>query len=326
MVHLPRRRILQLAISAAAWPVAARIAAAQTYPSRPVRLLVGFPAGGPNDILGRLIAQWLTQRLGQPFNVENMPGDAGNVATAAVVRAPADGHTLLLVGPSNAINGSLSDKLDFDFLRDIAPVAGLTREALVMLVNPAVAAKSARDLIADAKASPGKLRIALTDPGSAPHATGELFRMMTGLEVTRVSFPGGPAALKGTIEGKADLMFEPLSASIEPLKSGKLRALAVTGAVASPALPDLPPLSDVLRGFEASSASGIGAPRATPAAIIDTLNQAINAAFADPAMRARLTDTGGTVLAGSPADFGKLMAEETAKWAKVVKFAAAKPR
>jgi tripartite-type tricarboxylate transporter receptor subunit TctC len=321
---LSRRRFVNLSAGAALAPVTARFALAQSYPARAVRLLVGFPPGGPNDILGRLIARWLTDRLGQPFAVENMTGDAGNVATAAAVRAPPDGYTLLLVGPSNAINGSLNDKLSFDFLRDIAPIAGLTREPLVMLVNPGVPAASAPALIAYAKANPGKLKLALTDPGSAPHATGELFRMMTGAEFELVRYGGGPAALKGTIEGKSELMFEPLSASVEPLKSGKLRALAVTGATPSPALPDLPTLGQSLPGFEASAASGLGAPRATPPEIVATLNQAVNAAFADPDMRAHLAETGGTMLTGSPADFGRLMAEETAKWAKVVKFTTGK--
>ena len=324
-MKLPRRQFLHLAAGAAALPAVSRIARAQTYPTRPVRIIVGFPSGGPNDILARLIGRWLAEALGQPFVVENLPGDAGNVATAAVVRAPADGYTLLLVGPSNAINGSLSDKLPFNFLRDIAPVAGLTREPLVMLAHPAMPAMTAPELIAYAKANPGKLRLALTDPGSAPHASGELFRMMTGSEFTLVRFPGGPAALKGTIEGKSDLMFEPLSAAIEPLKSGSLRALAVTGVARSPALPALPALGDFLPGYEASSVTGIGAPAATPAAIIDTLNRAVIAAFSDAAMVARLADTGGALLLGSPAYFGRLMAEETEKWAKVVKFAGIKP-
>jgi tripartite-type tricarboxylate transporter receptor subunit TctC len=324
-MKLPRRTFLHVAAGAAVLPAMSRIADAQAYPSRPVRLLVGFPAGGPNDILGRLIGRWLTERLGAPFEVENIPGDAGNIATAAVVRAPADGHTLLLVGPANAINASLYDKLDFNFRRDIAPVAGLTREPLVMLVHPAVPAMTAPELIGYAKANPGRIRLALTDPGSAPHASGELFRMMTGVDLALVRYAGGPAALKGMIEGKSELMFEPLSASIEPLRAGKLRALAVTGTTRSQSLPELPTLGDFVPGFEASAATGIGVPAATPAEIIDTLNKAINAAFADPAMRARLAETGGTLLAGSPADFGRLMGEETEKWAKVVKFAGQKP-
>ena len=303
-----------------------RRAAAFDYPTRPVRLVVGFPAGGPSDILGRLAAQWLSDRLGQPFTVENQPGNASNTATATVVRAPADGYTLLLVGPANAINGSLSDNLPFNFLRDIAPVAGLTREPLVMLVNPSVTARSPAELITFARGNPGKIRLALTDPGSAPHASGELFRMVTGLDLAPVHYTGGgPAALKGTIEGQSELMFEPLSASLAPLKAGKLRALAVTSATLSPALPDLAPLGRSVPGYEASAVSGIGAPKGTPAAVIDALNAAINAAFADREMLARLAGTGGSPLPGTPAAFGDLMTAETEKWAKVVKFSATGP-
>jgi tripartite-type tricarboxylate transporter receptor subunit TctC len=326
-MKLPRRNFLRLAgAAAAATALPAAPASAVDYPARPVRLVVGFPLGGPSDILGRLIAQWLSEKLGQPFVVENQPGNASNIGTATVVRAPADGYTLLLVGPANAINASLFDKLEFNFLRDIAPVAGLTREPLVMLLHPAVAARTVPELIAYAKSNPGKLKLALTDPGSAPHASGELFRMMSGLDLAVVPYTGGgPVALKGTIEGQSDLMFEPLSASIEPLKAGKLRALAVSSAAPSPALPDLPVIGDFVPGYEASAVSGIGAPRNTPPEIIATLSAAINAAFADPKMKARLADTGGSVLAGSPADFGRLMAEETEKWAKVVRFSGMKP-
>jgi tripartite-type tricarboxylate transporter receptor subunit TctC len=327
LLRVPRRRLLQAGgtlLAAAALP---RSAAALDYPTRPVRLIVGFPPGGPSDILGRLIAQWLSAKLGQPVTVENQPGNASNIATAAVVRAPPDGYTLLLVGPANAINASLFDNLAFNFLRDIAPVAGLTREPLVMLVNSAVAVRSAGELIDYSRANPGKIRLALTDPGSAPHASGELFRMMTGLDLAIVQYTGGgPAALKGTIEGQSDLMFEPLSASLAPLKAGKLRALAVTSATPSPMLSDLRALGDFVPGYEASAVSGIGAPKGTPLAAVEALNDAINAAFADPEMQARLADTGGSPLPGSPADFGRLMAAETEKWAKVVKFAAAKAR
>jgi tripartite-type tricarboxylate transporter receptor subunit TctC len=328
-MKLPRRQFLQLGTAlAAAFATATAThsgrALALDYPVRPVRLVVGFPLGGPSDILARLMAQWLSDRLGQPFWVENQPGAASNIATAAVVRAPADGYTLLLIGPANAINASLFDKLEFNFLRDIAPVAGVTREPLVMLLNPSVAARTGAELIAYAKANPGKIRLALTDPGSAPHASGELFRMMTGLDLAVVRYTGGgPVALKGTIEGQSELMFEPLSASIEPLRAGKLRALAVTSTTRSPALPDLPSIGDFVPGYEASAVSGIGVPKDTPAEIVATLNAAINAAFVDPRMKARLADTGGSVLPGSPADFGRLMAVETEKWAKVVKFSAA---
>jgi tripartite-type tricarboxylate transporter receptor subunit TctC len=323
-MNLPRRHVLQLGGAIAVATALAGRASALDYPVRPVRLVVGFPVGGPSDILARLIAQWLSQRLGQPFVVENQPGAASNIATATVVRAPPDGYTLLLVGPANAINASLYDKLEFDFMRDIAPVAGVTREPLVMLVNPSVPAATGPQLIAYAKSNPGKIRLALTDPGSAPHASGELFRMMAGVDLAVVHYTGGgPAALKGTIEGQSELMFEPLSASIAPLRAGKLRALAVTAGTRSAALPDLPTVGDFVPGYEASAVSGIGVPGGTPADIIDTLNATINAAFVDPQMKARLADTGGSALAGSPADFGRLMAQETEKWAKVVKFSAA---
>jgi tripartite-type tricarboxylate transporter receptor subunit TctC len=319
-----RRTLLQCGTLAAAFSALSSMAHAQSYPSRPVRLVVGFPAGGPNDILGRIVAQWLSQRLGQPFVVENQPGSSGNIATAAVVRAPADGHTLLLVGPANAIGASLYPNLPFNVLRDIAPVAGITREPLVMLVHPSVPAKTVAELIAYAKAEPGKINLASTGQGSSPHVSAELFKMLTGLALPVVHYAGGGPALKAMIEGQAQLMFEPMSASIEPVRSGKLRALAVTTTARATALPDVPPLGELVPGYEASAVTGIGAPRETPADVITTLNTAINAAFADPAMQARLADTGGSVLPGSPAEFGRILSEETAKWAKVVKASGAK--
>jgi tripartite-type tricarboxylate transporter receptor subunit TctC len=296
-MNILRRQFLRLASIAAFLPAAAKISWAQTYPSRPVTLVVGFPAGGPNDTLGRLIAQWLSVRLSQPAVVENKPGASGNIATEAVVRAPGDGATLLLVGPANAINGSLSGNLSFNFLRDIAPVAAITREPLVMLVHPSVPAKTVAEFIALAKASPGTIKMASTGKGSSPHVSGLLFAMMTGVDLTIVQYGGGGPALKGMIAGNAQMMFEPMSAAIGPIRAGKLRALAVTG---------------------------IGVPANTPADIIERLNKEINAAFADPAMQARLADTGGSVLPGSPAEFGRLMVEETAKWAKVIKASGAK--
>ena len=318
-MKVARRRFLKLAAIGAVASTAA--AQAETYPTGPLRLVVGFPAGGPNDILARLIAEWLGARLGQPITVDNQPGHAGNIATGAVARAAPDGHTLLLVGPANAISASLPDKLDFVFLRDIAEVAGITREPLVLLVHPGVAAKTVAELIADAKAHPGELKMASTGEWSAPHVTGELFKMMTGVAVETVHYAGGGPALKELAAGHAQMMFEPMSAAIGPVRDGKLRALAVTTAVRAPALPDVPTVGNTVAGYEASAATGMGGPRGTPAEIVARLNAEINAAFADPAMRARLTDTGGTLLPGSPAEFAKLMADETEKWGKVVQFA-----
>jgi tripartite-type tricarboxylate transporter receptor subunit TctC len=316
-----RRRLLHLAAMTAALPMVAGRARAQAYPSRPLRLVVGFPAGGPNDILARLMAAWLSSRLGQPVEVDNQPGGSGNIATAAVVRAAADGYTLLLAGPANAISASLPQKLDFVFLRDIAPVAGITREPLVLLVHPAVPASSVAELIALAKADPGKVRMASTGAWSAPHVSGELFKMMAGVAVETVHYAGGGPALKEIAAGNAQMMFEPMSAAIGPVRAGKLRALAVTTATRSPALPAIPTVADTVPGYEASATTGIGAPRDTPAAIVERLNSEINAAFADAAMRARLADTGGLALPGTPADFGKVLADETEKWGKVVRFA-----
>jgi tripartite-type tricarboxylate transporter receptor subunit TctC len=265
------------------------------------------------------MGQWLSGRLGQPVIARNRPGTSGNTATEAVVRAPADGYTLLLVGPANAINASLYDNLDFRFLRDVAPVAAITREPLVMLVHPSVPGNTVPEFIAYAKANPAKIKMAATGNGSSPHVCGLLFNMMTGIDLTIVQHAGGGPALKDMIDGQAQIMFEPMSASIEPIRSGKLRALAVTTATRSEALPDIPAMGDFVPGYEASAVTGIGAPANTPVEIIDRLNREINAAFTDPAMKARLLDTGGAVLPGTPADFGRLMAEETEKWAKVIR-------
>ena len=317
-----RRRILQLA--ALALPTWTTMAHAQSYPTKPVRFVVGFPAGGPNDILGRLIAQWLSQRLGQPFNVENKGGKSGNIATEEVVRAPADGYTILLVGPANALSGSLYPNLSFNFLRDIMPVAAITREPLVMVVHPSVAAKTVPEFLAAAKTDPGAIKMASTGTGSSPHVTGELFKQMTGLALDVVHYGGGGPALKAMIAGEAQVMFEPMSASIGPVRSGKLRALAVTTAQRSAALPEVPALAEAVPGFEASAVTGLGAPKGTPAEIIELLNKAVQAAFADAAMKVKLADTGGAPLPGSAADFARLMAAETEKWGKVVKAAGIK--
>jgi tripartite-type tricarboxylate transporter receptor subunit TctC len=314
-----RRYFLHFAAAAVACSATLQTSNAQSYPTRPVRFVVGFPAGGPNDILGRLMAQWLSERLGQAFTVDNMPGRSGNIATELVVRAPADGYTILLVGPANAISGSLYPDLGFNFLRDIAPVAAITREPLVLLVHPSVQAKTVPEFLSFAKTNPANVKMASTGNGSSPHVTGELFKQMTGIKLEVVHFGGGGPALKAMIEGQAQMMFEPMSASIEPIRSGKLRSLAVTTARHSSALPDIPTMAESVPGFEASAVTGIGVPKNTPAAIIDALNEAVNAAFADPAMKAKLADTGGTPLAGSPADFAKLLAAETEKWRRVVK-------
>jgi tripartite-type tricarboxylate transporter receptor subunit TctC len=322
-MKLSRRCLLCLA-ALAALPLGTAMANAQSYPSQPVRLVVGFPAGGPNDILGRLIAQWLSQKLGQPFAVENRAGRSGNVATEAVVHAPADGYTLLLVGPANALSGSLYPNLSFNFLRDIAPVAGITREPLVMVVHPSVPAKTVPEFLAYAKANPGQVKMASTGSGSSPHVTGELFKQMTGLNLEVVHYAGGGPGLKAMIEGQAQVMFEPMSASIGPVRSAKLRALAVTTAQRSSALPEAPALTEAVPGFEASAATGLGAPKNTPANVIETLSHAVQAAFADPAMKAKLADTGGAPLPGTAVEFAKLMAAETEKWGKVVKAAGIK--
>ncbi len=321
-MRLARRLFLALGAGALTAPAAR---AQSSYPTRPVRLLIGFPAGGPNDILGRLMAQWLSQRLGQPVEVENRPGASGNIATEMAVRAPADGYTLLLAGPANAISAALYDNLGFVFLRDIAPVGAITREPLVMVVHPSVPARTVGEFITLAKAQPGKLRMASTGNGSSPHVTGELFKMMTGVDMPVVHYAGGGPALKAMVEGQAEMMFEPMSAALPPVKAGSLRALAVTTTTRSSALPDLPIMADSVPGYEASAVTGIAAPRGTPAEIVDRLNREINAAFADPVMRTRLADTGGNLLPGTPAELGAILAAETEKWGRVVKASGAKP-
>jgi len=300
------------------------MAHAQTYPTKPVRFVIGFPAGGPNDILGRIVAQWLSDKLGQPFNVENKGGQSGNIATEMVVRAPADGTTVLLCGPANAISGSLYPNLSFNFLRDIVPVAGVTREPLVMVVHPSVPVKTAPEFLAYAKANPGKVKMASTGVGSSPHVTGEFFKQMTGLQLEVVHYGGGGPALKAMIAGEAQMMFEPMSASIEPVRSGKLRAIAVTTSERSAALPDVPTVAEAVPGYEASAVTGIGVPKGTPPEIVETLNKAVQAAFADAGMTAKLADTGGAPLPGTAAEFATLMAAETEKWGKVVKAAGIK--
>ena len=319
-----RRQLLTLAAAAFALPMTSMIVQAQSYPSKPLRLVIGFPPGGPNDTLGRLIAQWLSDRLHQPVEVENRGGQSGNIATAEVIRAPADGYTLLLVGPANALSGSLYPNLDFNFLRDIVPVAGITREPLVMVVHPSVPAKSVAEFLAYAKANPSEVKLAATGPGSSPHVTGELFKQMAKIDLPVVQFSGGGPALKAMIDGHAQVMFEPISASIKPVRDGKLRAIGVTTSERSAALPDVPAVAEAVPGFEASAATGIGVAKGTPADVIDTLNKAVQAAFSDPGMKAKLADTGGAPLPGTSAEFATLMAAETAKWGAVVKAAGIK--
>jgi tripartite-type tricarboxylate transporter receptor subunit TctC len=324
-MKLPRRNFLHLAAGAAALPAVSRIAWAQPYPSRPVRIVVGLAPGGANDIVARLLGQRLSERLGQPFVIENRPGGGGNIATEAVVRAPADGYTLLMVGSYNAINATLYDNLNFNFIRDIAPVASIATNPLVMEVHPSVAAKTVPEFIAYAKANPGKINMASPGIGSAPHLAGELFKMRAGVDMVHVPYRGGVPALTDLLGGQVQVYFPGTVSSIEYIKTGRLRALAVTAATRSEALPDLPTVGEFVPGYEASSWFGVGAPKATPAEIVDKLNKEINAGLADPKIKARFADLGGTPLVGSPADFGKLIAEETEKWGKVIRAANIKP-
>jgi len=322
-MQVPRRQFLQLSAGAAALAVS-RFAWAQAYPSRPVRLIVPFPPGGGAEISARLIGQWLSERLAQPFIIDNRPGAGTNIGTQAVVRAPADGHTLLLVNAANAINATLYEKLGFNFIRDIAPVDGIMRVPSVMVVHPSLPAKSVPELIAYAKANPGKLSMASGGIGSGSHVAGELFKMMAGVNMVHVPYRGMAPALTDLLGGQVQVMAASSAASIEYIRSSKLRALAVTGPTRTDVLPDIPSVGEFLPGYEASGWFGVGAPRNTPGEIIDRLNNEINAGLADPKIKARFADLGGTVLGGSAADFGKFVADETEKWSKVVKFAGVK--
>ena len=321
---LRRRKFLHLATSVVALPAASRFAWAQTYPTRTVRLIVPTAPAGTLDILARLMALWLSERLGQSFIVENRPGAGTNIGTEVVVNANPDGYTLLLVAPGSAINATLYDRINFNFIRDIAPVAGIIRAPNVMELHPSVPAKSVLEFIAYAKANPGKVNYASAGTGTSLHMAGELFKMMAGIDMVHVPYRGTAPALIDLLAGQVQLMFDNIPTSIEHIKAGRLTALAVTTAARSPMLPELPTVGDFLPGFEASAFFGIGAPRNTPAEIVNTLNKEINAGLTDPKMSARLTEL-GTVIPGSPADFGKLIAEETEKWGKVVKFSGAKP-
>jgi tripartite-type tricarboxylate transporter receptor subunit TctC len=324
-MNFPRRRFLRLAGAAIALPAVSRIASAQAYPARPVRLIIGYPPGGSADITARLVGQWLSERLGQPFVIESRPGAGTNLATEAVVRAAPDGYTLLLVAPANAINATLYDKLNYNFLRDTAPVAGLIRFPNVMEVNPSVPVKTVPEFIAYAKANPGKLNMASSGNGSTIHMSGELFKMMTGVSMVHVPYRGGALALTDMLGGQVQVMFDNVPTSAEYVKSGRLRGLAVTSTTRSAVLPDLPTVSDFVPGYESSAWYGIGVPKGTPAEIIERLNKEVNAILADPKAQARFADLGASLLPGSPADFGKLVADETEKWGKVVKFSGARP-
>jgi tripartite-type tricarboxylate transporter receptor subunit TctC len=323
--QLSRRQLLHLAAGTAVLPALSRIAWAQIYPSRAVRLIAGSAPGSAVDILARLIGQWLSERFGQPLVVENRPGAGSNIATEAVVRAPADGYTLLLVQPAAAINATLYESLNFNFTRDIAPIGGIVSVPLVMLVNPSVPARTIPEFITYAKARPGKINMASAGNGTAPHVAGELFKMMAGVDMVHVPYRGGGPALADLLGGQVQVYFGNMVSSVEYIKAGTLRALAITTATRWQALPDLPAMADFVPGYEASSWFGIGAPKSTPPEIVDRLNREINAGLADPKLATRLADMGGTALVLSPAVFGKLIADETKKWAEVVKFAGIKP-
>jgi tripartite-type tricarboxylate transporter receptor subunit TctC len=321
-VQISRRHFLSLAAVAAVEPINSQRAMAQAYPTRPVRWIVGGTAGSPTDTYARLLGQWLSERLGQPFVIENRPGSGGNIGTAAVVRAPADGYTLLLVSATNAISATLYEKLNFDFIRDIAPVAAIARVPLVLVANPTVPAKTVPELIAYAKANPGRLSMASAGKGTSPYVSAQLFKMMARIDMVHVPYTSQPPALTDLIGGQVHVMFDGISSAIEHIKAGKLRPLAITAATRWKELPDVPTMSEFLPGYEASGWFGVGAPIGTPAEIIERLNSEINAGLASPLIKAQLGDT---VLAISPADFGRLIADETEKWAKVVRAAGIKP-
>jgi len=324
-MKLPRRNFLQLAAGAAALLTVPHIARAQSFPTRPVRIIVGFAPGGSADIVARLIGQWLSERLDQPFVIENRPGAASNMAAEAVAKAPPDGYTLFLASVANAINATLYGKANFNFLGDIAPVAGVLRNPYVMEVNPSLPAKTVPEFIAYARANPTQVNMASGGIGTGPHMAGELFNMMAGVKITHVTYRGTGPALTDLLGGRLQVMFDNLTSSVEHIRANRLRALAVTTTARSEALPDIAPVGDFLPGYEASSWVGICAPRRTPSEVIERLNKEINGGLASPTLKARLADLGGTLLGGSPGDFDKLVADETEKWAKVVKFTGIKP-
>ncbi|WP_395714759.1 Bug family tripartite tricarboxylate transporter substrate binding protein [Reyranella sp.] len=323
-MKFPRRTFVHLATGAAALPALSPLARAQAYPSRPVRIIVGFPAGGATDIQARLMGEWLTERLGQQFIVENKPGASGNIGTEMVAKAPADGYTLLQVVTPAAINAALYSNLPFDFVRDIAPVIYAARLAYVVVVNPSVPATTLPEFIAYAKANPGKINYGSAGQGTPQNIACELFKMMTGVNLVHVPYKGGAPAVVDLIANHVQVIFAPVSESIQQIKAGKLRALAVTTATRLDVLPDVPTVADFVPGYEASGFAGIGAPKATPVDVIDKLNKELNAGLADAKVKARIVELGGTVMGGTPAEFGKIISEATEKWAKVIKFAGVK--
>jgi tripartite-type tricarboxylate transporter receptor subunit TctC len=325
MTSLTRRAVLHLAAGGIAVPAALRIVSAQDYPTRSVHIIVGFAAGGPNDISARLIGQWLSQRLGQPFVIENRPGGASNLATEMVVRAAPDGYTLLVVGAPSAINATLYDNLNFDFIRDIAPVAGILRAPIVMVVNPSLPVHTVPEFIAYAKANPGKINVASPGSGTTPHVAGELFKLMTGIKLVTVTYRGGGPALMDVLAGQVQVMFESVLSSLALIKQGRLRALAVTSATRLPSLPDVPTIREFVPDYEATSWFGIGAPKNTPPEVIEVLNKEINVGLADPTIRERLADLSGVPMPMSAVEFGKLIVGETDKWARLIRAAQIKP-
>jgi len=322
---ISRRKFLHLAAGSGALPVLSRTARAQAYPSRPVHIIVPFAAAGPNDIVARVVCQWMSEHLGQPFVIENRPGAGTNVGTELVVHAPPDGYTVLVVSSSHAINATLYDKLNFSFVRDMAPVASIMRVPNVMVVNPAFPARSVREFIDYGKANPGKLNFASSGIGASNHMSGELFKVMTGLDMTHVPYRSSGPALTDLISGQVQVMFDAMASAVEHIRGGRLRPLGVTTATKADALPEVPAIADVVPGYEVSNWFGFGMPRSTPADVIMTFNKAVDAALADPKLKARLAELGGILMPGSPADFGKLIAEETEKWGKVIRSANIKP-
>ena len=320
-----RRQFLRLAAGAATLPALARIASAQTYPTRPVRIIVGFAAGGTTDIISRLIGQWLSERLGQQFVIENRPGASSNLAAETVARAPADGYTLLALTATNSVNATLFDKLSFNLNRDLAMVAGLSRSALVLEVHPSLPAKTVPEFVAHAKANPAKITMASFGSGSTSHVAGELFKMMAGVDLLHVPYRGSGPMLTDLLGGQVHMTFDSLPSSIEYIRTGKLRTLAVSTTTRSDSLPDIPTVADYFPGYDASAWNGVAIPRNTPAEIIDKLNREINAGLADPKMKARIAELGATAIPSSPGEFGRFVSNETEKWGKVVKFAGIKP-